>query len=93
MNWFQKPRYRRFHYTPKYVVPDRQERLKISEKSRYHRHSAFRNPFFYVILLIAFFLIFFYLKSGDIFSPGVDELIISSEDAARAPVDTVITLP
>ncbi len=85
--FFKPPKHRRFQYQPKYVAPQREERLKFSGKIRYHRYGAGRNAWYFVLLALAFLLIYFYLSGGFSFNSKIDRITLSPNDAASA-VDT-----
>ncbi len=86
--FFKSPRHRRFQYTPQYTASDREERLKFSAKTRYHRYGGARNPWFYFLLAAAFFLIYLYIRGGLSLKPKIDQVSIKAEDASSATTET-----
>lgn len=71
--------HRRFSYTPRYSKPDLKDRVKFTRKTL-HRPRGGKSIWFYLILAIAFMLVYLYMRSGRLPSTP-DRIPVTSQDA------------
>ena len=77
------PKHRRFEYIPRYSSPDAKDRIKFQRKTCHHPRSG-RGLMFYLILAVAFFLIYLYISRGiSLKKPAPVQL--SPENAVQTP--------
>ena len=75
------PKHRKFGYTPRFAAPDTKDRIKFQRKT-IHRPGSGRGLMFYLILAVAFLLIYLYINHG-ISLKKPDPVILNPENAVE----------